>query len=96
MAPMAINGQEPVSSMGTDTPVAVLSKHSKLLYWYFKQLFAQITNPPIDPLREEIVMSLNQYLGPARNILRPGPEHCKMLLLDHPVITNDVLEQLTP
>jgi len=94
IAPMAINGQEPVSSMGTDTPVAVLSKRSKLLYWYFKQLFAQITNPPIDPLREEIVMSLNQYLGPARNILRPGPEHCKMLLLDHPVITNDVLEQL--
>ncbi len=94
IAPMAINAQEPVSSMGTDTPVAVLSKRSKLLYWYFKQLFAQITNPPIDPLREEIVMSLNQYLGPARNILSPGPEHCKMLLLDHPVITNDVLEQL--
>jgi glutamate synthase domain-containing protein 2/glutamate synthase domain-containing protein 1/glutamate synthase domain-containing protein 3 len=94
MAPMALNGQEPVGSMGTDTPVAVLSKHSKLLYWYFKQLFAQITNPPIDPLREEIVMSLTQYLGPARNILQPGPEHCRMLELDHPVITNDVLEQL--
>ncbi len=94
MAPMAINGQEPVGSMGTDTPVAVLSKHSKLLYWYFNQLFAQITNPPIDPLREEIVMSLTQYLGPARNILMPGPEHCQMLELDHPVITNDVLEQL--
>ncbi|MEJ2469602.1 MAG: glutamate synthase large subunit [Desulfuromonadales bacterium] len=94
MAPMALNGQEPVGSMGTDTPVAVLSKHSKLLYWYFKQLFAQITNPPIDPLREEIVMSLTQYIGPARNILMPGPEHCQMLELDHPVITNDVLEQL--
>ncbi len=94
MAPMAINGQEPVSSMGTDTPVAVLSKQSKLLYWYFKQLFAQITNPPIDPLREEIVMSLTQYIGPARNILMPGPEHCQMLELDHPIITNDVLEQL--
>jgi len=94
MAPMALNGQEPVGSMGTDTPVAVLSKQSKLLYWYFKQLFAQITNPPIDPLREEIVMSLTQYLGPARNILMPGPEHCQMLELDHPVITNDVLEQL--
>ena len=94
MAPMAINGQEPVGSMGTDTPVAVLSKHSKLLYWYFNQLFAQITNPPIDPLREEIVMSLTQYLGPARNILMPGPEHCQMLELDHPIITNDVLEQL--
>ena len=94
MAPMAINGQEPVSSMGTDTPVAVLSRQSKLLYWYFSQLFAQITNPPIDPLREEVVMSLVQYLGPARNILMPGPEHCRMLELDHPVITNDVLEQL--
>ncbi|MDH3454926.1 MAG: glutamate synthase subunit alpha, partial [Desulfuromonadales bacterium] len=94
MAPMALNGQEPVGSMGTDTPVAVLSRHSKLLYWYFTQLFAQITNPPIDPLREEIVMSLTQYLGPARNILMPGPEHCQMLELDHPVITNDVLEQL--
>ncbi len=94
MAPMAVNGQEPVGSMGTDTPVAILSKHSKLLYWYFTQLFAQITNPAIDPLREEIVMSLTQYLGPARNILQPGPEHCRMLELDHPVITNDVLEQL--
>jgi glutamate synthase (NADPH/NADH) large chain len=94
MAPMALNGQEPVGSMGTDTPVAVLSKHSKLIYWYFSQLFAQITNPPIDPLREEVVMSLTQYLGPARNILFPGPEHCRMLELDHPVITNDVLEQL--
>ena len=94
MAPMAINGQEPVGSMGTDTPTAVLSEQSKLLFWYFKQLFAQITNPPIDPLREEIVMSLTQYLGPARNILMPGPEHCQMLELDHPVITNDVLEQL--
>ena len=94
MAPMAVNGQEPVGSMGTDTPTAVLSEQSKLLFWYFKQLFAQITNPPIDPLREEIVMSLTQYLGPARNILMPGPEHCQMLELDHPVITNDVLEQL--
>ncbi len=94
MGPMAQNGQEPVGSMGTDTPAAVLSQNSKLLYWYFKQLFAQITNPPIDPLREEIVMSLTQYLGPARNILMPGPEHCQMLELDHPIITNDVLEQL--
>ncbi|MEE4255037.1 MAG: glutamate synthase large subunit [Desulfuromusa sp.] len=94
MGPMAKNGQEPVGSMGTDTPVAVLSKQSKLLYWYFNQLFAQITNPPIDPLREEIVMSLTQYLGPARNILMPGPEHCQMLELDNPIVTNDVLEQL--
>ena len=94
IAPMAANGQEPVGSMGTDTPTAVLSRQSKLLYWYFKQLFAQITNPPIDPLREEIVMSLTQYIGPARNILMPGPEHCQMLEIDHPIITNEVLEQL--
>ena len=94
MAPMALNSQEPVGSMGTDTPVSVLSKNSKLLYWYFKQQFAQITNPAIDPLREEIVMSLTQYLGPARNILMPGPEHCQMLELEHPIVTNQVLEQL--
>jgi glutamate synthase domain-containing protein 2/glutamate synthase domain-containing protein 1/glutamate synthase domain-containing protein 3 len=94
LAPMALHGQEAVGSMGTDTPVAVLSQRSKLIYWYFKQLFAQITNPPIDPLREEIVMSLTQYLGPARNILRPGPDHCRMLEIDHPIITNEVLEQL--
>ncbi len=94
MAPMALNGQEPVGSMGTDTPIAVLSKQSKLLYWYFTQLFAQVTNPAIDPLREEVVMSLTQYLGPARNILMPGPEHCRMLALEHPIITNDVVEQL--
>jgi glutamate synthase domain-containing protein 2/glutamate synthase domain-containing protein 1/glutamate synthase domain-containing protein 3 len=94
LAPMALNAQEPVGSMGTDTPVAVLSRHSKLLYWYFSQLFAQITNPAIDPLREEIVMSLVQYLGPARNILQPGHEHCRMLEIEHPIITNDVLEQL--
>ncbi|WP_020677267.1 glutamate synthase large subunit [Geopsychrobacter electrodiphilus] len=94
MAPMAMYGQEPVGSMGTDTPIAVLSKRSKLIYWYFSQLFAQVTNPSIDPLREELVMSLTQYIGPARNILMPGPEHCCMLELENPIITNDVLEQL--
>jgi len=94
LAPMALDAQEPVGSMGDDTPVAVLSNKAKPLYNYFKQLFAQVTNPPIDPIREEIVMSLTQYVGPARNILEPGPEHCKMLELDQPILRDDELEQL--
>jgi glutamate synthase (NADPH/NADH) large chain/glutamate synthase (ferredoxin) len=94
LAPMAIDGQEPVGSMGDDTPVAILSAKPKPLYNYFKQLFAQVTNPPIDPIREEIVMSLTQYVGPARNILEAGPEHCRMLELDQPILTNLELEQL--
>ncbi len=94
LAPMAMDGQEPVGSMGDDTPVAVLSSRPKPLYNYFKQLFAQVTNPPIDPIREEIVMSLTQYVGPARNILEPGPEHCRMLELDQPILGNNELEQL--
>ena len=94
MAPMAIDGQEPVGSMGDDTPPAILSNRPKPLYNYFKQLFAQVTNPPIDPLREELVMSLTQYVGPARNILEPGPDHCRMLELDHPILRDDQLEQL--
>ena len=94
LAPMCSDGQEAVGSMGVDTPLAVLSNHSKTLYWYFKQLFAQVTNPPVDPIREEVVMSLTQYLGPARNLLQPGPEHCRMLQIDQPVLTNTELEQL--
>src|SRR5690606_18387605 len=94
LAPMAIDAQEPVGSMGDDTPAAVLSNKSKPLYHYFKQLFAQVTNPPIDPIREEVVMSLTQYVGAARNILEPGPEHCKMLELDQPILRDDELEQL--
>ncbi|GDY11775.1 glutamate synthase [Planctomycetota bacterium] len=94
LAPMCVDGQEPVGSMGDDTPVAVLSGKSKPLYNYFKQLFAQVTNPPIDPIREEIVMSLTQYVGPARNILEPGPEHCRMLELPQPILSNHELEQL--
>jgi len=94
MAPMCIDGQEPVGSMGDDTPVAVLSTRPKPLYSYFKQLFAQVTNPPIDPIREEVVMSLTQYVGEARNILQPGPEHARMLEIDRPILTNEQLEQL--
>jgi glutamate synthase (NADPH/NADH) large chain/glutamate synthase (ferredoxin) len=94
MAPMCIDGQEAVGSMGDDTPVAILSDRAKPFYNYFKQLFAQVTNPPIDPIREEVVMSLTQYIGPARNILEPTPEHCRMLEIDQPVLSNDQLEQL--
>jgi glutamate synthase (NADPH/NADH) large chain len=94
LAPMCIDGQEPVGSMGDDTPPAVLSAQSKPLYNYFKQLFAQVTNPPIDPIREEIVMSLAQYVGAARNILEPGPEHCRMLEIEQPILSNEALEQL--
>ncbi|HTM22564.1 MAG TPA: glutamate synthase large subunit, partial [Kofleriaceae bacterium] len=93
LAPMAIDGQEAVGSMGDDTPVAVLSAKPKPLYNYFKQLFAQVTNPPSDPIREELVMSLTQYVGSARNILEPSPEHCHMLELDQPILSNEELEQ---
>jgi glutamate synthase (NADPH/NADH) large chain len=75
LTPMAVNGQEPVGSMGNDTPLAVLSDQSKLLFGYFKQLFAQVTNPPIDPLREGLVMSLMVYTGKKRNLLDETPEH---------------------
>ena len=75
LEPMALVGEDPIGSMGTDTPIAVLSNRSRLLYDYFKQNFAQVTNPPIDPIREELVMSLTQYVGAARNILEPTPEH---------------------
>ena len=94
VAPMCINGQEPVGSMGIDTPLAVLSHRSKLLYWYFKQAFAQVTNPPIDPIREEVVMSLRQYIGTAGNILKPEAGHARMLELQHPILGNQQLESI--
>jgi glutamate synthase (NADPH) large chain len=94
MAPMCIDGQEAIGSMGDDTPVAILSNRPKPLYNYFKQLFAQVTNPPIDPIREEVVMSLTQYVGEAKNILQPGPSHARMLEIDRPILTNEQLEQL--
>ncbi len=86
---MAANGQEPVGSMGTDTPLAVLSDQPKLLFNYFKQLFAQVTNPPIDPLREGLVMSLMSFTGKQRNLLDETPEHCRQLKLPHPILTNE-------
>src|SRR5450759_5058876 len=94
MAPMAINAQEAVGSMGTDTPLACLSDKPQLLFNYFKQLFAQVTNPAIDPIREELVMSLVSYLGTERNILDETPQHCHTLKMPHPILTNRDLEKL--
>src|SRR6202049_4195514 len=94
MQPMATDGQEPVGSMGTDTPLSCLSDRPQPLFHYFKQLFAQVTNPPIDPIREEIVMSLISYIGSERNILSEEPENCHMLRLAHPILTNIELEKL--
>jgi glutamate synthase domain-containing protein 2/glutamate synthase domain-containing protein 3 len=94
LAPMAANAQEPVGSMGTDTPLAVLSNQPKLLFNYFKQLFAQVTNPPIDPLREGLVMSLMAFTGKQRNLLEETPEHCRQLKLTHPILTNADLDRL--
>ncbi|MFW6169148.1 MAG: glutamate synthase central domain-containing protein, partial [Planctomycetota bacterium] len=94
IGPMAVNGQEPIGSMGTDTPLAVLSERPKLLFGYFKQLFAQVTNPPIDPLREALVMSLMAYVGKKRNLLAETPEHCRQVKLPHPILTNEDLHRL--
>jgi len=94
LAPMASRGEEPVGSMGTDTPLACLSDKPQSLFNYFKQLFAQVTNPPIDPIREEMVMSLISYIGAERNILEEVPENCHMLKLAHPLLTNRDLEKL--
>jgi glutamate synthase domain-containing protein 2/glutamate synthase domain-containing protein 1/glutamate synthase domain-containing protein 3 len=94
LAPMATNGQEPVGSMGNDTPMAVLSDRSKLMFNYFRQLFAQVTNPAIDPLREGLVMSLMVFTGKKRNILDETPEHCRQLKLPHPILTSADLVRL--
>jgi glutamate synthase domain-containing protein 2/glutamate synthase domain-containing protein 1/glutamate synthase domain-containing protein 3 len=94
MAPMAINGQEAVGSMGTDTPLAVLSDKPQLLYNYFKQLFAQVTNPPIDPIREELVMSSVTTIGPEENLFEESAEHCHQLELRTPILTNAQLAQI--
>ncbi len=94
MMPMAVNGEEPIGSMGTDTPLACLSDKPQPLFNYFKQLFAQVTNPPIDPIREEMVMSMVSYIGRERNILAETPEHCQTLKLPHPILRNRDLEKL--
>ncbi len=94
LLPMAEKGEEPVGSMGTDTPLACLSDRPQPLFHYFKQLFAQVTNPPIDPIREELVMSLTSYIGTERNILDETAQHCHTLKLEHPILTNRDLEKL--
>ena len=93
--PMSAKGSEPTASMGNDTPLAVLSDRPQLLFNYFRQQFAQVTNPPIDPIREELVMSLTEYIGAVgMNILLPDESHCKMVRLPHPVLTNTQLDIL--
>ncbi|MFA9389223.1 MAG: glutamate synthase large subunit [Prolixibacteraceae bacterium] len=92
---MAINGMEPTSSMGNDTPIAAFSEKPQRFFNYFKQLFAQVTNPPIDPIREELVMSLTNYIGSLnKNILEESQEHCKMIKFKHPIITNTDLGKI--
>ncbi|HWC90698.1 MAG TPA: glutamate synthase central domain-containing protein, partial [Pirellulales bacterium] len=88
MAPMATDAQEPIGSMGNDTPLAVLSDRPQLLYNYFKQLFAQVTNPPLDAIREEIVTSLVTTIGSEGNLLEETPEQCRLLRLDQPILSN--------
>ncbi|HYE98376.1 MAG TPA: glutamate synthase large subunit, partial [Planctomycetota bacterium] len=94
IGPMAQDGVEPVGSMGTDTPLAVLSDRPQLLYNYFKQLFAQVTNPPVDAIREEIIMSTDTVLGPERNLLDPQPESCHQIKLKTFVLQNEELEKI--
>jgi glutamate synthase domain-containing protein 2/glutamate synthase domain-containing protein 1/glutamate synthase domain-containing protein 3 len=94
LLPMALNAQEPVGSMGNDTPLAVLSNKPKLLFNYFKQLFAQVTNPAIDPLREGLVMSLMNFVGRKLNILDETPQHCRQIKLPHPILANEDIQRL--
>ena len=94
LRPMALGGEEPIGSMGTDTPLAVLSERPRLLYDYFKQLFAQVTNPPLDAIREELVTSMESTIGPERNLLQPEPESCRQIGIKYPIIDNDQLAKL--
>lgn len=95
LMPMCNTGAEPIASMGNDTPLAVLSDRPQLLFNYFRQQFAQVTNPAIDPIREELVMSLTEYIGAVgMNILVPSESHCKMVRLPHPVLNNTQLDIL--
>jgi glutamate synthase (ferredoxin) len=94
VGPMANDGVQPLGSMGTDTPLAVLSNKPQLLYNYFKQLFAQVTNPPIDPIREENITSTETMVGSRGSLLHPTPESCALIKLEHPLLTNEDLEKL--
>jgi glutamate synthase (ferredoxin) len=94
VGPMAADGVEATGSMGTDTPLAVLSNRPQLLYNYFKQLFAQVTNPPVDAIREEIIMAVDTAIGPEGNLLEPTPESARQIKLPTPVLRNEELEKL--
>ncbi|MDQ3212907.1 MAG: glutamate synthase-related protein, partial [Acidobacteriota bacterium] len=94
LGPMGAAGEEPIGSMGTDTPLAVLSERPRLLYDYFTQLFAQVTNPPLDAIREELVTSMESTVGPEGNLVRPGPESCRQINITYPIIDNDQLAKL--
>ncbi len=94
LGPMATRGEEPIGSMGTDTPLAVLSDRPRLLYDYFKQLFAQVTNPPLDAIREELVTSMESTIGPERNLLKPEPESCRQIAITYPILQNDEVAKL--
>ena len=94
ITPMVVEGQEATSSMGTDTPLAVLSDRPQLLFKYFKQLFAQVTNPPIDPIREELVMSLTTSIGPKPNLMDENPESCRRIRVKQPILTNAELQKI--
>ncbi|MGB1085038.1 MAG: glutamate synthase central domain-containing protein, partial [Ilumatobacteraceae bacterium] len=94
LAPMAKSGIEPIGSMGTDTPLAVLSERPRLIFDYFQQLFAQVTNPPLDAIREEVVTAVASTIGPEANLLEPGPENCRQLVLPFPIIDNDELAKI--
>ena len=94
ITPMARNGAEPLGSMGTDTPIAALSDKPRLLFDYFAQLFAQVTNPPLDAIREELVTSLGGSIGPEHNLLDPGPASCRQISIQFPVIDNDELAKI--
>ncbi len=92
--PMARQGKEPIGSMGNDTPLAVLSHRPRLLYDYFKQLFAQVTNPPLDAIREEVITAMHTYLGPQQNLFEETPEHARRIRLEHPILTGERLAQI--
>ncbi len=94
IAPIAATGAEAIGSMGTDTPIAAISDRPRMLFDYFTQLFAQVTNPPLDAIREEVVTSLASTIGPEQNLLEPGPSSCRMLQLPFPVIDNDELAKI--
>ena len=94
LAPTALTGAEPIGSMGTDTPIAVLSRRPRLLFDYFSQMFAQVTNPPLDAIREEIVTSVGSTCGPEANLLQASAENCKQLVLPFPIIDNDELAKI--